>query len=295
LIVILTDNVHGIVSNEEIIWSLLEKNLDDCVGISTSKLKEPLDSKLRELNPELIIQNAILGKVSNYNTISFLNDPAIEMRKHFDSLPLRIRIRLRGRETYSDRIRNQMESFEGALKVTVSNYMVNMYKCAGEFKVISTGVDHELFRPLERKEMRRKYNIPLDRKVNIFVGSQHPVKGFDKIRKMIQNEPSVFWILVFKDSKIESGHNYLAFEKIPQSMLAELYNCADLCVSRSVIESFGLAVVEAMFCGTKIDVPRTGIFWDWEPEGKDPRKEAFSYGLDKDTWMKNWKQLVNSC
>ena len=72
MIVILTDNVRGTVSNEETLWSLLEKNLDDCVGISTSELKEPLDSKLRELNPELVIQNAILGKVSNYNTISFL-------------------------------------------------------------------------------------------------------------------------------------------------------------------------------------------------------------------------------
>ncbi|GFN40448.1 MAG: hypothetical protein YK1309IOTA_1760002 [Marine Group I thaumarchaeote] len=295
MIVVLNDHIRGIISNEEILWSVLEKTLDDCVGISTNELKEPLANALDRLNPSLVIQNSILGKISDYKTISFLQDPLIAMKRHFDSLTSNLKEKIRRRETYSDKIRKQFESFQKSIKVTNSNYIANMYQKAGKFKVIPMGVDHSLFRPLDKKEMRRKYKIPLDRKVNIFVGSQHPVKGLNEILKMIQDDPSIFWILILKDSKIEAGHNYLIFQKISQTILAELYNCADTCVSRSITESFGLAVVEAMFCGTKIDVPKTGIFWDWEPEGKDPRKEAFSYGLDKDTWMKNWKQLVNSC
>ena len=53
-------------------------------------------------------------------------------------------------------------------------------------------------------------------------------------------------------------------EKVSQKVLAELYNSADLCVSRSITESFGLALVEAMFCDVPVDVPKIGVFWDWD-------------------------------
>jgi len=292
LIIILNDSIRGVVSNEETLWSFLEKELPDCKGISLSELDIPLENKLNELNPSLIIQNVILGKISNFKTVSFLQDPLIEMKNHFDSFQLMIWSKIRGRETYSDRIKKQLELLDSSIKVTNSNYMANMYKKAGKFQVIPMGADHELFRPLEKKELRKKYNIPSDRKVNIFVGSQHAVKGFDKIQKMIQDDPSIYWILVLKDSKIDAGHNFVCFEKLSQNVLTELYNCADLCVSRSVTESFGLALVEAMFCGIPVDVPKIGIFWDWDPNFSNPRRSALDYGLDKNTCMENWKKFV---
>lgn len=51
-------------------------------------------------------------------------------------------------------------------------------------------------------------------------------------------------------------------------VLAELYNCADLFVGRSKVESLWLAPIEAMFCNLPIDVTPTGIFADWHPENK---------------------------
>ena len=223
-----------------------------------------------------------------------MQDPSIEMRKHFETIQTRIRAKIRGRETLATRLKKQIGSFEGAIKVTNSNYMVDMYKNYGEFHVIPLGVDTDLFKPLDKQEMRRKHNIPTDSKVNIFVGSTHPVKGFSKIQKMIQEDPSVFWILVLKDIRIPDGHNYIVFHKVPHSLLAELYSCADLCVSRSITESFGLAMVEAMFCDVPVDTPKVGIFWDWQPDFSNPRKSAFDFGLDKNTWMRRWQELISS-
>lgn len=294
MIAILNENIRGVVSNEETLWSILEKELPDCKGISTSELTVPLKSKLDELNPNIIIQNANLGRVSNFKTISFLQDPLIEMKNHFDSFKVRMKAKVRGKETYSDRIKKQFESLENSIKVTNSNYMANMYKKVGKFQIIPMGVDQELFRPLEKKELQKKYNIPFEKKVNIFVGSQHPVKGFDKIQKMILEDPSIFWILVLKDAKIDGGHNFVCFEKVSQTVLAELYNCADLCVSRSITESFGLALVEAMFCDVPVDVPKIGIFWDWEPDLNNPRKSAFDRGLDIKSCIRNWINFVKS-
>lgn len=294
MIVILNDHIRGVVSNEEVFWSILEKNLPNSIGISTAKLDTPIAKKLIEINPSLVIQNSNLGKVSNYKTISFLQDPILEMKKHFETFQTKIRARIRGRETLSDKLKKQLESFEKSIKVTNSNYMANMYQKYGDFQVIPMGVDSNLFKPLDKKETRKKYNIPPDSKVNIFVGSTHPVKGFAKIQHMIQEDSNVFWILVLKDLSLASGHNYRVFHKIAHSQLVELYNCADLCVSRSVTESFGLSLVEAMFCDIPVDTPKIGIFWDWQPDFSKPRKSAFDFGLDKNTWMNRWRECIDS-
>lgn len=295
MIVIINNSIRGVVSNEETLWSYLEKKLDNSVGISFDSLKEPLEKKLQELQPSLIIQNANLGKLSNYKTISYVLDPMIEIQKLFEPFWVRMRTKIRGRETFDDKIKKQFDSFNGSIKVTNSNFMAHLYKKGGDFKVIPLGVDLEIFKPLDKTEMRKKHNLPLDKKINIFVGSTHPIKGFEKIKKMIQNDPDVFWILVLKDIKLDSGHNFVTFHKLSQETLCELYNCADLFVARSLVESAGLAALEAMICDVPVDVTPTGVFWDWKPDMNNPRKEALKQGFDKNTWIRNWEELVTDC
>ena len=291
---IINDSIRGTVSNEDTLWSVLEENIPNTKGISLNSLKIPIKEKLDELKPELIIQNANLGKISDYKTISFLQDPFIEMIRKCQPISTYFRIRLRGRETFQDKLKKQKESLENSIRVTNSNYMSNMYSELGDFTVMPLGVNSELFHPMDKTQMREKYNIPKDRTVKIFVGSQHPVKGFEKITKMINENPSIFWILVLKDKKIPDGHNYKVFSKISQNVLSELYNCADVCVSRSITESFGLSLVEAMFCNIPVDVPKIGIFWDWEPNIEKSRTEAFKKKLDMDSFIKNWKNFLRN-
>lgn len=289
MILIITDSIRGVVSNEETLWSVLEKNIPESRGISVNSLKIPIKEKIDELKPDLILQNANLGKISDYTTVSFLQDPFIEMIKKCQPMSMLFRAKLRGRETFQDKLKKQKESLKNSIRVTNSNYMANMYSEIKNFTVIPLGVDSELFHPMDKIQMRDKYNIPKERTVKIFVGSQHIVKGFEKIIKMINEDSNVFWILVLKDNKIPDGHNYKVFSKISQNVLSELYNCADVCVSRSVTESFGLSLVEAMFCNIPVDVPKIGIFWDWEPNMERPREEAFEKKLDMDSFINNWK------
>jgi len=295
LIVILNDYIRGTVSNEETFWSRLEKELDDTFAISTAKLNMSLQEKLKELNPNLVIQNANWGKLTDYKTISFLQDPFIAMKKLFEPFSLKMRLKIRRRQSYDDKIRLQIESLNDSIKVTNSSFMAKMYRKVGKFHVIPMGVDHELFKPMEKKGLRKKYNLPTDKTIKIFVGSTHKIKGFEKIKKMIMEDTTSFWILVLKDIDFGTGHNYITFHKISQEILAELYNCADLLVARSIVESFGLAAVEAMFCNLPVDTTKTGVFWDWEPDMNNPRNEVMKKGLDKNTWMENWRMLVNDC
>ncbi|MCV0399549.1 MAG: glycosyltransferase family 4 protein [Nitrosarchaeum sp.] len=293
MILIVNDSIRGVVSDEETIWSRLRDNIPNAVGISTNSLTVPIKEKLDELKPSLILQNANLGYFSEYKTISFLQDPFIEMIKKCQPLSIFLRSKLRGRETYQDKLKKQKESLRNSIRVTNSNYMAHMYKELGEFTVIPLGVDSKLFRPMNKTEMREKYHIPKNKFVKIFVGSQHPVKGFDKIKKLINKNQDEFWILVLKDNPISNGKNYVVFNKISQNILAELYNCADLCVSKSITESFGLSLVEAMFCNIPIEVPKIGIFWDWDPDMKNPRESAFEKKLDMNSFIENWKNFID--
>jgi glycosyltransferase involved in cell wall biosynthesis len=292
MILIITDNIRGVVSNEETLWSVLEKNIPESKGISINSLKIPIKEKIDEVKPDLILQNANLGKISNYKTISFLQDPFIEMIKKCQPMSMFVRAKLRGRETFQDKLKKQKESLENSIRVTNSNYMSNMYNEIGDFKVLPLGVDSDLFHQMDKIQMRDKYNIPNDRTVKIFVGSQHLVKGFQKIIKMINEDPAIFWILVLKDNKIPDGHNYKVFSKISQNVLAELYNCADVCVSKSITESFGLSLVEAMFCNIPVEVPKIGIFWDWDANMEKPREAVFGKKLDMNSFIDNWKMLL---
>ena len=291
---IINHNLRGTVSNERMFWEVLIENIPNSKGIDFDSLKIPIKEKLDELKPDWIIQNALLGKISDYKTISFLQDPYIEMIKKCQPISMYWRAKLRGRQTMQDKLKKQKESLENSIRVTNSNYMSNMYSELGDFTVIPLGVNSELFHPMDKIEMRKKYNIPKDKTVKIFVGSQHPVKGFDKITKMINENQDIFWILVLKDNKIPDGHNYKVFVKVSQNILSELYNCADVCVSRSITESFGLSLVEAMFCNIPVDVPKIGIFWDWEPDMKNSRTEAFKKKLDVNSFIKNWKNLLRN-
>ncbi len=292
MILIITDSIRGVVSNEETLWSVLEKNIPESKGISINSLKIPIKEKIDEVKPDLILQNANLGKISNYKTISFLQDPFIEMIKKCQPMSMFVRAKLRGRETFQDKLKKQKESLENSIPVTNSNYMSNMYNEIGDFKVLPLGVDSDLFHQMDKTQMRDKHNIPNDRTVKIFVGSQHPVKGFQKIIKMINEDPVIFWILVLKDNKIPDGHNYKVFSKISQNVLAELYNCADVCVSKSITESFGLSLVEAMFCNIPVEVPKIGIFWDWDANMEKPREAVFGKKLDMNSFIDNWKTLL---
>jgi glycosyltransferase involved in cell wall biosynthesis len=292
MILIITDSIRGVVSNEETLWSVLEESIPESKGISVNSLKIPIKEKIDELKPDLILQNANLGEISDYPTVSFLQDPFIEMIKKCQPMSMLLRAKLRRRETFQDKLKKQKESLRNSIRVTNSNYMANMYNEVGDFRVIPLGINSELFHPMDKIQMRAKYDIPKNKTVKIFVGSQHQVKGFEKIIKMINEDPDIFWILVLKDSKIPDGHNYKVFSKISQSILSELYNCSDVCVSKSITESFGLSLVEAMFCNIPVDVPKIGIFWDWEPNMDKPREEAFKKKLDLMNFVDSWKGFL---
>jgi len=296
-ILLINDYIYGAVSKEDTFWSVLSKELSDCQVIALKNFKGNIEKYVKTISPKVIIFNSILGDIntpSNVKKIVLLQDNFVAMdQKMPKTFKQKISKIIKGKNHfYSLSIKKQKEAINNSdITVAVSHGVARSYNA--DAKIIPIGVNSNLFKPLNRERLRIKYQIP-NKFVKIFVGSTNLVKGFDLLKKEIKNDKESFYILVLKDKRTINlpYKNIRIFQRIPQTTLAELYNCADKFVGRSRVETLWLTPIEAMFCNIPIDVTPVGIFADWYPKNKNPRQEAFQKELDKKTMIRKWKDLI---
>lgn len=168
---------------------------------------------------------------------------------------------------------------------------VKNYSQFGNVQVIPIGVDTDLYKPLENKvELRKKYNIPLDKKVGIWIGTTHPMKGFSNVIKYAQENPDIHWILVWK-WEMEALHveNVTNFIQIPQKQICELLNCADFFLSTSQLKPYYMAEWEAM----ATDIPFVfygSVEREFTPSNH-PREDVFKYGWNRENVKQIWENF----
>ena len=159
--------------------------------------------------------------------------------------------------------------------ITLSNFSKNeIVKHAGypeaKIAVIYYGVDHERFKPAPRDEkLMSEYKLPVDEKLILYVGSEHPrknvptlIKAFSKLKKVKEgvklvkvgsaawkNEREKLLRLIY-ELGLESEVLFLNY--VPEEDLPKLYNAADLFVLPSLYEGFGVPLLEAMASGTPV-------------------------------------------
>ena len=128
---------------------------------------------------------------------------------------------------------------------------------------ICNGIDTDVFRPENKRTARRKLGLPENRFILMFAahgGILNDMKGgrylIDVLKRLQQVYPEVVFLHVGgpgegrpKDVTLEVI-NYPYIDD--QKQMARLYAAADVFVSTSLSESFGLTVCEAMACGTPV-------------------------------------------
>lgn len=189
--------------------------------------------------------------------------------------------RIRAERLIIDKISAIIASTELEKDDLIKRYKVNSKKIF----VVSPGVNHFLFKNLDRQFSRVKLNLPQDKKIILFVGRIDPIKGIsfliEAIGKLTQKYPSfenIYRVLLiggdlqsryFWQNQEVKKIQYLIAEKNleccvkfigsrPHTLLPYYYCAADIVVMPSVYESFGLVVLEAMACGSCILASRVG-------------------------------------
>ena len=140
--------------------------------------------------------------------------------------------------------------------------------------IISDAVDHEFYKPNRDRTILRKFKIPDNDKVILYVGSETPrmnldflLKSLSKLKKILPNfklvkigeAQSLGARNHFLNSIIERGleENVIFVGYVAEEELPKWYNASDLLVYPCIYAGFGLPPLEAMACGTPVITSNT--------------------------------------
>ena len=143
----------------------------------------------------------------------------------------------------------------------------------GQVAVIPCGVDLKLFVPREQQKARAALGLRYIQLLLLFVGRLDPFKGPDVLLRTEASMQEKAQIVIVggklpDDQELQQLRKLAAELKLsqrvhflgarPQSELPTIYSAADITVVPSYHESFGMAAVELLACGTPVVATRAG-------------------------------------
>lgn len=140
--------------------------------------------------------------------------------------------------------------------ITVSNWLANVTRQSffgdSDITVIYNGVDTDIFKPTTDVQLSM---IPSDKYVMMGVASQWELgKGLDdylKLARLLRDDEIIVLVGVSKKIIEKLPNNIIGIERTTnQKELAALYTRANVVLSLSSAETFGLTIAEGMACGT---------------------------------------------
>jgi glycosyltransferase involved in cell wall biosynthesis len=161
--------------------------------------------------------------------------------------------------------------------LTISEYtkrrMINLGCEKKLIKVVYLGVDHSIFHPEYKNNLRKKYKLNKKfilgwtGRMNLSQSKNLPtlLKSFKIVKESIPNVVLVFdgpdfhnLKPVIEEMGLKIGKDIIYNGCVPRKELAAVYSSMDLYVCSSLSEGFGLSVVEAEACGTPVVCFETG-------------------------------------
>lgn len=155
-------------------------------------------------------------------------------------------------------------------------YMTRLYgRTPKRFDVIPPGVDLDLFRPLGRRQSRKELGIEPGR-VMLFVGRADRIKGLHMLlsaaAEIRDRLPEPLRLIIVGTGGNRAAHRSISAASarlglqdvvdirgtVAHEDLPRFYSAADVLAMPSAYESFGMAAVEAMACGTPVVAFRVG-------------------------------------
>jgi len=245
---------------------------------------------------DLVIRDAACNFVSDVPQITIFGNPYEHLAKHFNN------------NTYRG-FSNMRLCAKGTIKVANSKFMKEDMKKIGLTPdyIIPNCVDIAFWRPLnKKKKLREKYNIPINKRVGIFVGDKIEVKNWSMMEKIIEKTKDIYWLI------IEKKLNKTRLE------MRELYNCSDFLISISPYEGCNNSIFEALSCDIPCIISDTGYFYntlgfagghiikyndlDMILFGIEniiklkfiPRQFIISKELDLDHYKEKWKEVLKN-
>jgi len=130
-----------------------------------------------------------------------------------------------------------------------------------QVKVIPNAVNTEIFKNKDKSFIRKKYNIPLEKKIILFVAAnlKDERKGVKYFFESLKNIRANNWMVVTvgkvtnydKIKEIDIEIKQMGYLK-DKNDISDLYNLADIFCISSLDDNFPTTVLEAMACGVPV-------------------------------------------
>ncbi|WP_298494570.1 glycosyltransferase [uncultured Algibacter sp.] len=147
--------------------------------------------------------------------------------------------------------------------VTLSDWMTYELQQSdffGKFPVhkIPNGISSKVFKPRDKRYSRELLNIPLDKKVILFVADLIHAnrKGFkflvEAINKLEQENVQLF-VIGNKNESLYNFKNIIQYGVVKDDrLLSSIYSAADVFVIPSLMDNLPNTVLESLLCGTPV-------------------------------------------
>src|SRR5699024_4732287 len=147
------------------------------------------------------------------------------------------------------------ESIDGIISVSSQNtmYCRNIIGIPNDkIKEFPNGIDNELFRPRNKKEMRIKHSLPVNETIVAFTGLFIERKGPHRLLQAIQNIEGVRVMFIGK-GPIQLVDEKIVFQGVLEhDEVPEYLSAADMFVLPTLAEGSCNAIIEAMGCGLPV-------------------------------------------
>ena len=201
---------------------------------------------------------------------------------------------------------------ENSKKDLIKYFKVNENKIVVTYLGVKEGIKEK---PLKEVEyLYEKFRIPKDQKLIMYVGNLKPHKNLERLLKAFSElkNNNNYLLLVGKAfenyNTLEQREEELGIKNrvihtgiVSEEELVDLYNLVDLLAFPSLYEGFGLTVIEALKCGTKVicsnvsSLPEVGgnVVSYFNPKDIEEMKNVIERELEKPDTEEDKKKRID--
>lgn len=154
-----------------------------------------------------------------------------------------------------EQLTNVIKQSDGIVSVS----QVNIDFCIKElglshlnYIVSHNAVDREKFKPKDKLSIRKQLDLPVDKKIILFVGHFDSRKNIDKVIDALNRVEDVYGIFLGSGKELPKNPKILYSGKVPYDRINKYYQAADVFVLPTKNEGSCNAIAEAMACGLPI-------------------------------------------
>jgi glycosyltransferase involved in cell wall biosynthesis len=171
-------------------------------------------------------------------------------------------------------------------------------------RVQPMGIDTDIFKPMSKEVARKRLGLSIDKTYLLYVGRFVKMKGLDylleglmilkkrgyNLNLVLVGDGPYRHYLKFLIHKFGLEDNVLLVGWKTPEQLSYYYNSADIFVFPSLSETWGLAPLEAMACGTPVIATYVGAIKYLIQTHQIPKKQKFVFSIP----IRNTNAIVNN-